>query len=67
MLDARQENSDHMAEEEREALPDFRENVAADVRDELGARWLAFRREHAGARGLDLGDVDVEGYIEEHR
>ncbi len=66
VLDAREENSDHMAEEEREALPDFRENVADGVRDELGDRWLAFRQEHAGARGLDLDQVDVEEYVDQH-
>lgn len=66
VLDARDSNSDHMAEEEREALPDFREHVDQQTRHESGAQWLMFVKAHAGARGLDLDDVDVDSYLKAH-
>jgi hypothetical protein len=66
VLDARASNSDHMAEEEREALPDFRGSVDLETREELGSRWLAFCREHPGAEALDLDGPDVQEYIRRH-
>ncbi|MCW2604456.1 MAG: uncharacterized protein JWN61_2591, partial [Pseudonocardiales bacterium] len=39
-------NADHMAEEEREFLPDFKESVDDDRREELGMLWLQFHDEH---------------------
>lgn len=66
VLDARAANSDHMAEEEREAFPDFREHVAMDERERLGSEWLAFAERHAGARGLSLAEKDPDTYIEQH-
>ncbi len=66
VLDARNANSDHMAEEEREAFPDFREHVDMKTRAELGEAWLRYAEEHAGARGLELEQKDPEEYIEEH-
>jgi hypothetical protein len=67
VLDARAANSDHLAEEERAALADFRVNAEGGLREELGDRWLRYRAEHAGARGLDLDDEDPDRYIAEHR
>lgn len=66
VLGAREANSDHMAEEEREALADFRQNASEKDRQELGERWLSFSEDHAGARGLDLSQPDPQDYIEEH-
>jgi len=43
------ENSDHMAEEEREGLPDFRRNASKELRDELGALFAQFHAEHPHA------------------
>ncbi len=57
------ENSDHMAEEERGALPDFREHASESVRNELGARFSQFLTEHKGARGIDVSDKDPGKYI----
>lgn len=57
---ARESNGDHMAEEEREFLPDFREAVDAERREELGMSWLAFHDEHEGARGLSGEDADPQ-------
>ena len=56
----REVNGDHMAEEEREFLPDFREAVDAERREELGMRWLEFHDQHEGAQGLSGEDADPE-------
>ena len=62
--EARVANSEHMAEEEDDGLVDFRRNASAELRDELGERFAAFKQEHVGARGLDTSDKDPEGYVE---
>lgn len=66
VLSAREANSTHMAEEERESFPDFRQHVDPESRRQLGEEWLAFSEEHAGGRGLSLDEPDPEQYIEEH-
>lgn len=62
--DAREENSEHTAEEERGALADFRRNASQELRDEIGAAWLAWHGEHAG--GFDRDEKDLVDYVEEH-
>ncbi len=54
-----------MAEEERGALADFRQNADPSVRDELGAAFLAFKRDRPDA-GSALVDKDPDRYIAEH-
>lgn len=63
--DARKENSDHMAEEERGALADFRQHADPSVRDGLGEAFLAFKRDRPDA-GSALADKDPDRYIAEH-
>jgi len=62
---ANEENSDHMAEEERGPLSAFRQAGIEDVRKELGQRFIDFNLEHAGGRELDTDDVDPDAYVEE--
>ncbi|MEU3452816.1 hemerythrin domain-containing protein [Micromonospora sp. NPDC006766] len=64
---ARRENSEHLAEEEDEALPDFRRHADVALRAELGARWLRFYGEHKNGRNLPFLDKDPEKYVREHR
>lgn len=64
---AREENDDHMAEEERGALADFRRNATDAMRDKLGKQWLSFYAQHPGGHGVSSTDKDPEDYIEEHR
>lgn len=66
VLDARSANSDHMAEEEREAIPDFRTSATHDLRDELGGRWVAFEADHANAGAVDTSNKDPDRYISRH-
>jgi Hemerythrin HHE cation binding domain len=63
---ARTENSKHIAEEEREALSDFRLTVPLDERYELGLGWLRFRARHGGDSDIAGIDKDADDYIAEH-
>jgi hypothetical protein len=65
--DARRENSEHLAEEEDEVLPDFRRHAGMQLRLELGERWLTFYGEHPSGRGLTFRDKDPEQYIQQNR
>jgi len=57
-------NSDHMAEEERQGLTDFRRNADLKLRDELGLRFLEFRYKHVD--GVEPVDRDVDQYVREN-
>lgn len=63
---AREATGDHLGEEEQDVLPPFEEQVGAELREELGMRWLAFHEQHDRAKGLSGEDVDPQGYVEEH-
>jgi hypothetical protein len=63
---ARTENSEHLAEEEDEALPDFRKHADLDLRADLGARWLVFYGEHPNGKGLRFHDKDPDRFVKEH-
>jgi iron-sulfur cluster repair protein YtfE (RIC family) len=56
---ARQVNADHMAEEEVDFFPQFKEAVDEEQREALGMRWLAFHDEHEQAEGLSGADAEV--------
>ncbi len=59
---ARKENSDHMGEEERESLADFRRHASLQVRHDLAVQFAAFEAQHAG--GIQAHDRNVDDYIE---
>jgi hypothetical protein len=63
----RTENSEHLAEEEDEALPDFRKHASLELRAELAAKWLVFYGEHPCAMGLKIRDKDPEKYIQQNQ
>ncbi len=63
---ARTENSKHIGEEEREALPDLRLNSDLTTLDELGRRWLEFRARHERSPAIDAVDKDVDDYLAAH-
>lgn len=64
---AREQNSDHMGEEERGALADFRVSAPGGLRDEVGAQFVSFKQEHVDGRGLRPTDKDPQAYIAEER
>jgi hypothetical protein len=64
LLEARKQNSDHMAEEEREDLPDFRRHASLELRHRLALEFAAFEAAHAG--GVPIEDRDPQRYVDEH-
>jgi hypothetical protein len=63
----RRENSEHLAEEEDQVLPDFRHHAGHRLRGELGAKWLTFYGGHPSGQGLQFRDKDPKSYIEDNR
>ncbi|MEV8040206.1 MULTISPECIES: hemerythrin domain-containing protein [unclassified Arthrobacter] len=57
-------NSEHMGEEEREGLTDFRLNADLDLRHKLAVSFYAFEAAHAG--GIKARDVDPDEYVEQN-
>ncbi len=64
VTDARVANSDHMAEEERQDLADFRRHASLETRHEIAVQFVAYEARHA--HGVDRGDSDPEEYVEQH-
>ena len=61
---ANKANGDHMAEEEREGLTDFRRSATLQTRHELAVAFAAFEASHV--LGVEPIDKDPEEYIDEH-
>jgi len=61
VIDARLANSDHMAEEEREDLADFRRHADPQTRHEIAVAFVRFEALHA--RGVQARDKDPEDYV----
>lgn len=60
----REANSKHMAEEERQALADFRQHTDHTVRHQLGVAFAVFEAGHA--EGVQSESKDPDQYLEEH-
>ena len=56
-------NGDHMAEEEREGLTDFRRRAGLQLRHRLAVAFAAFEARHVA--GVPAVDKDPEEYIRE--
>ena len=61
---ANKENGDHMAEEEREGLADFRLTAALDMRHNLAVEFATFEAVHF--IGVKAVDKDPKAYVEAH-
>ncbi len=61
VIDVRLANSDHMAEEEREDLADFRRHADPQTRHEIAVAFVSFEARHA--RGVEAQDKDPEQYV----
>ncbi len=57
-------NDDHMSEEEREGLSDFRRNAPAGLREALGRQFSEFMAQHPTTEGLEIIDRDPQAYVE---
>lgn len=61
---ANKANGDHMAEEEREGLTDFRRHASLETRHKLAVAFAAFETSHVD--GVEPVDKDPEEYISAH-
>jgi hypothetical protein len=61
---ANKANGDHMAEEEREGLTDFRRSASLQTRHDLGVAFAAFEASHI--LGVEPIDKDPREYVDEH-
>ena len=59
-------NSDHLDEEERQGLTDFRQHADLEVRHRLAVQFLQFESEHLTGDGVKPIDRNVEAYILEN-
>ena len=57
-------NDEHMGEEEREGLADFRLNSRTGLRTALGRRFRRFESDHAGIRNMAVSNKDPEQYVD---
>lgn len=57
-------NSDHMAEEERQGLADFRKHASLDLRHTLAVQFVAFEAMHL--MGVKPVNKDPDTYVAEH-
>jgi hypothetical protein len=62
---AREANDEHMAEEEREGIADFRANAPAGLRGALGRQFARFFEQHETTAGVNVADKDPERYVED--
>lgn len=61
---ANKANSDHMAEEERQGLTDFRRHAELALRHRLGAQFIAFEMNHL--TGIEPVDLDADEFVLEN-
>ncbi len=61
VVDANTENSDHMGEEERQDLADFRQQATLELRHEIAVQFLRFQARNART-GITPHDKDAEDY-----
>jgi hypothetical protein len=65
VLTTREANDEHMAEEEREGIADFRQHAALELRDRLGRELQDYLDRHPTTAGVDTDDLDPQRYVDE--
>lgn len=63
VVDANVHNSNHMGEEERQDLGDFRQRASLQLRHDIAVAFLRYMAQHA-ADGITPKDKDPEEYVE---
>ena len=58
-------NGDHMAEEERQGLTDFRRHASVEERHALGIRFAVFEAQHLA--GVEPVDKDPKQWVKDHQ
>jgi hypothetical protein len=61
VFEARKANDDHMGEEEREDLLDFRHHADLQTRHEIAVQFLTFEAQHY--EGVPIRDKDPDAYV----
>ena len=61
----RSANGDHMAEEERDDLADFRRHADLQLRHDIAVEFIAYESAHAG--GITSSDQDPDTYVARHQ
>jgi Hemerythrin HHE cation binding domain len=61
---ARKANDEHMGEEEREGLADFRRHVDLDTRHRIAVTFAAYEAEHVN--GVPIEDKDPKQYVSDN-
>ena len=61
---ANKANSDHMGEEEREDLTDFRRHASRDLRHDIAVAFATFEAQHP--TGVEPRDKDPDRYVAEN-
>jgi hypothetical protein len=61
----RKANDEHMAEEERHGIADFRRHAEPELRDRLGRELAEYLDRHPTTAGIDTDDKDPEEYVDE--
>ena len=61
----RQANDDHMSEEERQGLSDFRRHAPIGLREALGRQYREFMTQHRTTKGVPITDRDPERYVKD--
>ena len=65
VAEANKANSDHMAEEERQGLADFRQHGSLELRQSLGIKFAEFQSNHL--TGVKPVDKDPDEYIRKNK
>ncbi|WP_066514785.1 hemerythrin domain-containing protein [Curtobacterium ammoniigenes] len=65
VLEVNTANGDHMAEEEREGLADFRRHISLEERHRMAVEFTVFELNHAS--GITPHDEDPKEYVQEHK
>lgn len=65
VVDANVQNSDHMGEEERQDLADFRQRASLELRHEIAVAFLRYEALHACDKVAPV-DKDPEEYVADH-
>ncbi len=66
VVDANVANSEHMAEEERQDLPDFRMHASRELRHQIAVAFLRYEALRA-ATGITPEDKDPKEWVESHQ
>ncbi len=65
VVDANVQNSEHMGEEERQDLADFRQRASLELRHEIAVAFLRYEALHACDEVAPV-DKDPQEYVQEH-